>query len=97
MPDEEDEDNEEDVVVMKVVEEEEEEEEEENDDDEGNCLSEVVCSFSGNGEESLVKFKELDAKLEGWDLWSSELSGSVGEFSVDDSSDTILYRLRGGW
>ena len=63
MPDEEYEDNEEeDIVVMKVV---EEEEEEENDDDEGNCLSEVVCSFSGNGEESLVKFKELDAKLEG--------------------------------
>ena len=46
---------EEEVVVMDAV----------GEKDEGNCLSEVVCSFNGNGDESLGKFKELEARVEG--------------------------------
>ena len=58
LTDQEDKDNDEEeekVVVMEAV----------GEKDEGNCLSEVVCSFNGNGDESLGRFKELEARLEG--------------------------------
>ena len=56
LPDQEEvEDNEEEekVVVMEAV----------GEKDEGNCLSELVCSFNGNGDESLGKFKGLQARV----------------------------------
>ena len=44
----------------------EEEEEAVAEKDKGNCVSEVVCSFNGNGEESPgnCKFEEFDVRLE---------------------------------
>ena len=54
LPDQEDEEVDE-VVEMEAV----------GEKDEGHCLSELVCSFNGKGEESLGKFKELDERLEG--------------------------------
>ena len=82
LPDQEEEEEEEPVVVIEEVEEK----------DEGNCLSKVACSFNGNGEESLGRFKELEARVEGCEVWAF----SVGDFAMEDSSVTILCRLRGG-